>query len=67
MSDPAYAHIERHGPARVLREVVFWQKVLDAYSGSAEGSIVRDAIGFTVTAYASVWSDHPDFRPEWGP
>ena len=60
-------HVALHDPARELREVLFWRKVLDAYSDSLEGSIVRDAIGFTVIAYAAVYSDHPDYWQEWAP
>ena len=41
------------------------RKILAAYQDSGEGSIVRDALGFAVAAFAAVWDDHPDYRPEW--
>ena len=54
-------HIARHDPARVLREV------------EAKRKIVRDvACGFYDSDYdeavehlAAVYSDHPDYDPDW--
>jgi Family of unknown function (DUF6221) len=67
VSDATYAHIERHGPARALREAEADRRLLRAYEESAEGSIVRDVLGFAVSVRAAIWDDNPDYRAEWKP
>jgi hypothetical protein len=58
------AHIKRHDPARVLREVEAHRKILAEY---ADMPFRDEAIGlrFAVGALAAIWSDHPDFDPAW--
>lgn len=57
---PASAHIARHDPARVLREVDAKRRILAEFRAfeMSEG---------TVRALASVYADHPDYRKEWRP
>lgn len=69
------AHIARHDPARVLREVAAkrailaaWQESLtiqDGYRevGYEEGR--REAQERDVRHLAAAWGDHPDYDPEW--
>lgn len=65
----AAGHIVRHDPARVLREVAAKRRLLaeaSAYSPELEhGDNGEWAFDLAVRALASVWSDHPDYRPEW--
>ena len=61
------AHIARHDPARVLREVAAGRTILAACQDSGEGSIVRDALRYAVNVFTAVYSDHPDYRAEWKP
>lgn len=49
-------HIARHDPARVLREVEAKRQILDLPSHTCVTVARRLAL---------VWSDHPDYRPEW--
>ena len=57
------AHISRHDPARVLREVEAKRRVLWLLEGgdAYECSVMEPAI----KALASIYSDHPDYRDEW--
>lgn len=69
--DTEALHIARHDPARVLREVAAKRAIL------ADARIYPDAAypdfdgGFStaaesaVASLAAVYSDHPDFDPEW--
>jgi hypothetical protein len=59
------AHLARYDPARVLREVGAKRAILAAYQDSAEGSIVRDVLGFAVITYAAIWDSHPGYRQDW--
>jgi len=73
------AHIARHDPARVLREVEAKRRIVDAYAevvefyqpDPAEWHEVADghaaALHDAVRALAAVYADHPDYRPEWAP
>ena len=64
-------------PPRALREVAAKRLALDLYkefskkSESLSGHIVSPAIAealrAVIRADAAVWSDHPDYRPEWAP
>ena len=54
-------YIARHDPARLLREVEAKRKILDDV---ACGHFDRD-YDEAVRHLASVYTDHPDFDPEW--
>jgi hypothetical protein len=65
------AHILRHDPARVLREVAAKRAILGAYESQRAAQFndpaVVDELRDVVQTLASVHSDHPDYRPEWKP
>lgn len=54
------AHIARHDPARVLREVAAKRAIVERYAKAPDW-----AGGEDVRLLAAVWSDHPDYRQEW--
>lgn len=68
-------HIERHDPARVLREVEAKRRILDEYTdalrildgfretGWEEGR--REALEMACRVLALPYADHHDFRGEW--
>jgi hypothetical protein len=66
------AHIARHDPARVLREVEAKRAILDEHA-----QIPGDGVNFTfaeqnraediLLALAAVYSDHPDYDSAWAP
>jgi hypothetical protein len=62
-SPAAAAHIARHDPARVLREVEAHRRMVE------ELWLVRDSlpVELALCALASVYAEHPDFREEWRP
>jgi hypothetical protein len=49
-------------PPRVTEAL---RAILAAYQDSAEGSVVRDVLGFAVITYASIWDHHPGYRQDW--
>ena len=72
-------HIVRHDPDRVLREVASKRAIIGEHSDD-EGQCARcldsDGITYlgaytapwpcpTLRALAAVYSDHPDYRPDW--
>lgn len=75
------AHIARHDPARVLRDVEAKRKILAIHQPhlsdygeppTCSACWPEPKIGThplypcsTVRALAAVWSDHPDYRQEW--
>jgi hypothetical protein len=72
------AHIVRHDPARVFREVAAKRAILQRYeiagigAEATAGTVLAGAsrlrmatLDDVLLALASVWSDHPDYRPEW--
>lgn len=70
------AHIARHDPARVLREVKAKRRILDDYeitlsalphSDDPRGTThaAADAFWAACSALADVYSDHPDYREKW--
>jgi hypothetical protein len=69
------AHIVRHDPARVLREVEAGRKILAEWQDNElerPGDItytdgLADGLGLTVYYLACAWSDHPDFDEAWRP
>ena len=59
------AHIARHDPARMLREVEAKRAIL-ALLASAPVEDVNVGIELEIQRHmAAVWSDHPDFDPAW--
>ena len=58
------AHIARHDPARVLREVAAKRAIIAQWEHSPVGSPVLTNALYQL---AAVWSDHPDYRQEWAP
>jgi hypothetical protein len=66
---PATRHFARHDPARVLREVAAKRAIValagtpdddDPYYGGWD-----TVMELVLRNLAAVWSDHPDYRPEW--
>ena len=67
------AHIARHDPARVLREVAVMRAILE-HCARADGDSPRDrergrwdSSNETMRILGTIWHDHPDYRPEWKP
>jgi hypothetical protein len=70
------AHIARHDPARSLRDVEADRKLIVAYrqtlsvpptNEQVDQTAWRLALEFALQLRAAVYSDHPDYRPEWAP
>jgi hypothetical protein len=68
------AHIARHDPARVLREVAAKRRILTEHDtrGWQVGDRVHDCQWeswpcATLRLLALPYSGHPDYRGEWGP
>ena len=79
IDDEDAAHIARHDPARVLREVAakrtiieWWQRG-DPQPGDPAPSPTYEGWRKSLPGYqllrqlAAVYSDHPDYRQEWTP
>lgn len=67
-------HIARHDPARVLREVAAKRELLADYERFAAerrrmmgGWDSYPETSPVLTAFAAVYSDHPEYRDEWRP
>ena len=69
-------HIARHDPARVLREVEAGRAILARYGSLAsvtnlgehlQRSQEQAGLSFAIRQLAEIYSDHPDYRPEWKP
>jgi hypothetical protein len=70
-------HIARHDPARALRQVEDGRRLLAAYAEAREPDpeatpreralrmAVAEVARMLVLSRAAVWSDHPDYKPEW--
>lgn len=65
-------HIARHDPARVLREVAAKRAIVDRFKSAPMafyeddgGVLVEYVLGEVLTDLACVYSDHPDFNPDW--
>jgi hypothetical protein len=76
--DHLAAHIARHDPARVLREVTAKRAIVTRYAavrrafGDREGGLWPDVTRrekshayATLCDLAGIWSDHPDYQDEW--
>jgi hypothetical protein len=70
--DPVNAHIARHDPARVLREVEAKRAILArceyvraAFRDPASGLWQRTHADANLRHLAAVYSDHPDYDPAW--
>lgn len=67
------AHIARHDPARVLREVEAKRAIVEMCESHANAQFPDFEGGYAsaaedaLTHLALVWSDHPDYRPAWAP
>lgn len=66
----AFAHIVRHEPARVLRQVKALQVLVSIHNPGTDPCDAHDAAMRTVpcevlTCVAAIYSDHPDYRQEW--
>jgi hypothetical protein len=58
-------HIQRHDPARVLREVEAKRRIIDL--ADSLGYVTNDAEPAILAALALPYADHPDYREEWRP
>lgn len=80
--DPAWKHVERHDPTRVLAECAAKRAIIAAHDPSGlrwvgfpraerqEAYCIEDqhaAPCDTLRTVATIYSDHPDYRPEWSP
>lgn len=65
------AHIARHDPARVLREVEALRRIVDEHHPvdpcDAHDASFRSISCDTLRALAAIWADHEDYRAEWQP
>jgi hypothetical protein len=79
-SEAQAAHIARHDPARVLREVEAKRRIVDLHAGPHECStydhrgdvdactwVIEPEECSTLRLLASVYDQHPDYREEWRP
>lgn len=82
VEDSDAAHMVRHDPARILREVAAKRELLELhydgnpgpgdihYCGTCHDYYMHQAEDWpceTVRVLASTFSDHPDFNEEWRP
>lgn len=58
-------HIARHDPARVLEQTPILRAVVELIEGMVSVSQQSEAERSVLYPLAAVWSDHPDYRPEW--
>jgi hypothetical protein len=67
VGETGYAHIARHDPARVLRQVEAVRALLAAYQPSGQGVAytLEAGLEFALGHLAAAWSDHPEYRAEW--
>lgn len=70
--DERTRHFERHDPARVLREVAAKRAIVDRFKSAPMafyeddgGVLVEYVLGEVLTDLARIYSDHPDFNPDW--
>ena len=68
LSDAAFAHARVMDPARVLRQVEGTRAMMIALGAAATpDSPWGSAFDIAARCTAITWSDHPDYRAEWGP
>ena len=81
VSDADAAHIARHDPARVLREVAAKRAIIAEHLGTKgyvytdDGTPACETCGDstelwpcrTILALAAIYSDHPDHQTDWTP
>lgn len=62
-------HVARHDPARVLADAASKRTILEMHQPSDVdrncGFQCRNGICPTLSALASIYADHPEFREEW--
>lgn len=58
-------HIERHDPARVLRQCEAFRRVAQNADRHHPGLTGYGASQFAVKVLTWIWDDHPDFNPKW--
>ncbi|MBF6374481.1 DUF6221 family protein [Nocardia farcinica] len=58
-------HIARHDPARVLRQVAALRATLEHVERMVSPSQQIEAEEDVLYPIAAIWSDHPDYQPEW--
>jgi hypothetical protein len=68
-TDTQAAHIARHDPARVLRSVAAVRIILAAcqHAGPWVAYTPEEWLEFALPLLAAIYSDHPDYRPQWKP
>lgn len=59
----AAAHIALHDPARELRQIKATRELIALFADNSYAHTA--ALNDVLLAVASVWADHPDYRPEW--
>lgn len=64
-ADANGAHIARHDPARVLREVEAKRRIVERHTGCDDVSYGDAATCPDIRALAAVYAEHPDYDPEW--
>jgi len=69
LTEDVTAHIARHDPARVLREVAAKRAILaECEPRPGIGIVAIELAAQRILRHlAAVWNDHPDYRPEWKP
>ena len=58
--DPAWYHVARHDPARVLAECEAKRRIVELWQEFAEWPVEM-----VMYALAAIYADHPDFDPAW--
>jgi hypothetical protein len=58
------AHVIRHDPARVLREVAAKRAILELHAQGTDWDGEPWPCS-TIRALIAIWRDHPDFDPAW--
>ncbi|MFJ2279267.1 DUF6221 family protein [Streptomyces sp. NPDC087866] len=68
------AHIARHDPARVLRNVEVGRAALDHYRAVRRSTekhkayvLAEGAVGKQIQILALAYADHPNYRDDWRP
>lgn len=66
------AHVVRHDPARVLREVAAKRTIIEQWADQYDdnpNTQLPDTLAarHILHTFASVYADHPDYDPSWAP